>query len=207
MLLPACRTALPDALAALLEVPPDSTWDRLLPSLLDGLGGLGPSHRATAHLLAALPASSNSSRCTLLKQWAALQLAARLMPGAPKQVRACLRCWGGCCCSRVLPVLWLTLAAPPRWPDQAPPSRGASSRSVLEVKAGLADSLLGVLGSKDAARKLVALVDADRAGAGDKRKAKLEPEQAARVLSILEAADLLLWADVSAPGGLGCCCS
>lgn len=94
-----CRTALPEAFAALLELPPDTVWDRLVRdtgpgSLLAALsGGLGPSpHRSAVQLLSQMP---RSSRGTLLRQLGAVQLLAKqLNPKGKQQVRDGFVCWG-----------------------------------------------------------------------------------------------------------------
>jgi hypothetical protein len=88
------RYAVGEAFAALLELAPDATWDRLVRdaapgSLLHALsGGLGPSHRASVVLLGQMP---RSSRGTQLRQLGALQLLSKLIPGAKQQVSV----WGG----------------------------------------------------------------------------------------------------------------
>jgi hypothetical protein len=84
------RFAVVEAFAALLDLAPDSTWDRLVRdaapgSLLAALsGGLGPSHRASVALLGQMP---RSSRGTQLRQLGALQLLSKLIPGAKQQVK------------------------------------------------------------------------------------------------------------------------
>jgi hypothetical protein len=216
------RAALPEALAAALLVPDDSTWDRVLPSLLEGMSQLGPSHRATVRMLGALP---RSPRCTQLQQWGALQLAASLVPGAPKQV--------GLKDVHAQPVLQLAVCviachtahqrfarSHPFCPGpgrpgvcacvQAPPQRGASGRGASGAASALPEALLAVLGPREGVRKLVLQLSGTGAGAGSRAAAGAAAApglQVWRLLSILDAADLLLWVDVSTPGARCRCCS
>lgn len=80
---------LPEAFAAVLEVPPATAWDRLIRdtgngNLLEAVsGGLGPSYRSAAHLLAQMP---RSTRGRALRQLGAVQLLAKLVKEKP-QVR------------------------------------------------------------------------------------------------------------------------
>lgn len=93
-----CRCVLPEAFAAVLEVPPATAWDRLIRdtgsgSLLEAVsGGLGPSYRSAAHLLAQMP---RSTRGRALRQLGAVQLLAKLVKEKP-QVRVSEHALGTC---------------------------------------------------------------------------------------------------------------